>query len=41
MSKLVETVRKRPEVREAILEAAAVAGLTLLIFFLPHLSNLL
>jgi hypothetical protein len=41
MSKLVDTVRTRPGVREAIVEAAAVAGVAVFIFFLPYLSNLL
>jgi len=41
MSKFMNTVRTHPEIKTSLIEGAVVAGLALLIFFLPHLSNLL
>jgi hypothetical protein len=41
MSKLMNSVRTRPELRENLVEAAAVTAMAIFIFFLPHLSNLL
>jgi hypothetical protein len=34
-------MQMHPEVRQNIIETALVAGLAIVIFFLPHLSNLL
>jgi hypothetical protein len=41
MSRLMNKATKNPELKAGLIEAAAVAAAALLIFFLPHLSNLL